>query len=126
MCCLCYYFCIIAQPILISGPRTAPQTRGTLSRLELFTSVSQQHTVSLSQRHDDHRQYLWLYGERMALLYYHKWLLDSYKCFDFWSLSSGGSSWRSCSASAPWRAPAQMGTHYTLQSAHCKSTKLRV
>lgn len=45
--------------------------------VKLFTSVSQQHTVSLSQRHDDNRQYLWLYGERMVLLYYHKRQLES-------------------------------------------------
>jgi len=101
------------------------QDHGQLHRpvhfVKLFTSVSQQHTVSLSQRHNDNRQYLWLYGERMELLYYNKQQLESYKWFDFWSLKSGGSSWRLCCASAPWTAPAQMGAHYTLQSAHYKT-----
>lgn len=108
---------------VLNNHATGPQTRGTSSSLDLFTSV--QHTVFLSQRHNDHRQYLWLDSERMALLYDHKRLLDSYKCFDFWSLSSSCSGWRLCSVSAPWRAPAQIGTHYTLKSAHSKSTKLR-
>lgn len=41
MCCLCYYFHIIAKPILISGPRTALQT-GAL--YEGWDSLFQGHT----------------------------------------------------------------------------------